>query len=57
MSFSFFGLFFMDKLSFSEHFIIASLLSIALAFFWNDQMRLLADRMAKTDPRVAALIY
>jgi hypothetical protein len=57
MGLSFFGLFFMDKSSFSGNFIVAPLLSIALAFIWNDQVRLLADRMAKTDPRVAALIY
>lgn len=40
-----------------DQIIPAALVSGALVFVWNDHMRLLADTMAKTDPRVAALMY
>jgi hypothetical protein len=57
--FFFIGLVYFAILGFESVFILwlTPFVSIAFAYSWSDDMRLLADQTAKTDPRVAALIY
>jgi hypothetical protein len=55
----FIGLVYFAIMGFESVFILwlTPFVSIAFAYSWSDDMRLLADQTAKTDPRVAALIY